>query len=121
MKTIELESNREIIITLIQADLKHHQLLGNLRKMELHTDYYALELYQVISQLMGLGEEIPDPWFDIYDGYVLNAHLHPVSSEPDHLLSVAEECYDLLAACVKVEKHLSLKVNERNVAPIATT
>lgn len=101
--------NKEIVIPLIQADLKHHQLLGNLRQMELHTDCYALELYRPISQLMGLGEEIPNQWFDIYDGYVLNAHLHPVSSDPDHLLAVAEECYEVLAACVKVEKHLNLQ------------
>ena len=103
----DLEANKDIIITMIQADLIHNQLLGNLRKMELHTDEYVLKLYEAISQLMGLGKEPFEEWFDIYDTFLLNAHSHSVSGDSDHLLIVAEECYALLCASVKVRHHLS--------------
>ena len=45
LSKLDSHTNRDIIITLIQADLKHNQLLGNLRKAELHTDEYALPLH----------------------------------------------------------------------------
>lgn len=102
----DLEANKDIIICLIEADLKHNQLLGNLRKMELHTDEYILKLYEAISQLMGLGKQPCQEWFDIYDSFLLNAHCHAVSEDSDHLLIVAEECYELLCASVKVKGYL---------------
>ncbi len=107
LKSMEWVTNKDLILTLIQADLKHNQLIGNLRKIELHTDEYILKLYEVISQLMGLGKEPFEEWFDIYDSFVLNAHLHSISEEPDHLLLVAEECYELLCASIKLKHHLN--------------
>ncbi|GAB5527487.1 MAG: hypothetical protein Roseis2KO_53590 [Roseivirga sp.] len=104
-----MEENKEMIITLIQADLKHNQLISNLRQIELHTDEYFLQLHRVTSQLMGLGEDTYDHWFDIYDGFLIGAHKHPISSSPENLFSVAEECYDLLCASIKVENHLNRK------------
>ena len=103
----DLEAHKDIILTLIEADLKHNQLLGNLRKMELHTDEYILKLYEAIAQLMGLGKEPDQEWFDIYDSFLLNAHAHAISEEPDHWHSMAEDCYELLCASVKVRGYLS--------------
>ena len=102
-----LEANKDIILTLIEADLKHNQLLGNLRKMELHTDEYILKLYEAIAELMGLGKEPGQEWFDIYDSFLLNAHEHAISEEADHWQSMAEDCYELLCASVKVKGYLS--------------
>jgi len=102
-----MEISKDIIITLILADLKHNQLLGNLRKIAFHTDEYAIRLYEAIAQLMGLGNEPDEEWFEIYDNFLLNAHKHPVSDHPDSLQSVAEECYALLCASVKVKNHLN--------------
>ncbi len=102
------EALKEIIITLIQADLTHHQLVGNLRKMELHTDRYELSIYEAVAQLMGIGKEPDQEWFDIYDGFLLKAHTHAVAQKRDQLRPVAEECYELLCASVKVKRHLQV-------------
>ena len=102
-----MEANKDLIITLIEADLKHNQLLGNLRKMELHTDEYVIDLYKAIAELMGLGEEIHQQWFDIYDDFLLNAHQHPISNGTDCMRSQAEACYELLCASVKLKNHLN--------------
>lgn len=96
--------NKDLIITLIQADLKHNQLIGKLREMELHTDRYALPLHKAVSQLMGLPEKAHPQWFDIYDRFLIDAHLHPIT---DSLLSTAEECYELLCASTKIERHFN--------------
>ena len=40
-----------------------------------------LKLYEAIAQLMGLGKEPDQEWFDIYDSFLLNAHVHAVSEE----------------------------------------
>ena len=110
-----MKAHKEIIITLIEADLKHNQLLGNLRKMELHTDEYVIDLYQAIAELMGLGEEIHQQWFDIYDDFLLNAHQHPISSNSNCLRSQAKACYELLLASVKLKNHM----NPTDVAEVA--
>ena len=100
------EANKEIILCLIEADLKHNQLLGNLRQMALHTDEYILCIYEAIAQLMGLGKEPHQEWFDIYDDFLLNAHVHAVSEEKGHWRGMAEECYELLCASVKLKGYL---------------
>lgn len=102
------EAHKEIIVTLIQADLTHHQLVGNLRKMELHTDRYELPIYEAVAQLMGIGKEPDQEWFDIYDGFLLKAHTHAIAQERDQLRPVAEECYELLCASVKLKRHLQV-------------
>jgi hypothetical protein len=108
----DLKTNKDIIITLIQADLKHNQLLGNLRQMALYTDEYHLPLHKAVSQLMGLGEETYDQWFDIYEGFLIDAHKYPISGSPDNLLSVAEKCYELLCASIRIENHMNQKTKK---------
>lgn len=56
---------------------------------------------------MGLGEDTSDQWFEIYDQYLKDAHHHLISEKPDTLLPVAEECYNLLFASIKIENHLN--------------
>lgn len=99
--------NKALILTIIQADLKHNQLISGLDSLHLHTDSYFLGLHKVVSQLMGLGEDTSDQWFDIYDSYLKEAHTHPISDSPDSLLLVAEECYNLLCASIRIENHLN--------------
>ena len=102
-----METNKSLILSLIQADLKHHQLISGLESLDLHTDSYFLGLHKVISQLMGVGDSTSDRWFSIYDGYLRNAHTHPISDSHDSLLPIAEECYHLLCASIKIENHLN--------------
>ena len=99
--------NKNIIIILIQADLQHNQLISGLGSLDLHTDSYFLSLHKAVSQLMGVQDNQSDQWFEIYDSFLENAHQHPISDSSDHLLSVAEECYELLCASIKIESHLN--------------
>lgn len=94
---------------LIQADLQHNQLISSLASIDLHTESYFLQLHKAVSVLMGLGEDTPEQWFDIYDRYLKDAHLQPISGSPNSLLALAEECYDLLYASIKIENHLAPK------------
>ena len=105
-KIFHMEANKVLILTIIQADLKHHQLVSGLESLHLHTDSYFLGLHKAVSQLMGLGEETSDQWFEIYDQYLKDAHTHPISEKADSLLPVAEECYNLLCASIKIENRL---------------
>ena len=100
-------SQKALIVQLIQADLKHNQLVGGLQSIHLETDMYFLGLHKAVAQLMGITGDIPDQWFAIYDHYLENAHRHEVSSEADSLLPIAEECYNLLRASIKIENHLN--------------
>jgi len=104
-----MESNKELVLILIQADLKHNQLVSSLASIDLHTDSYFLQLHKAVSVLMGLGEDSPDQWFELYDQYLKDAHLQPISGSPKSLLPLAEECYDLLCASIKIENHLNPK------------
>ena len=99
--------NKDLILSLIQADLKCNQLISGLESLDLHTDSYFLGLQRVISQLMGLGEDTSDQWFDIYERYLKDAHTHPISDSPDSFMPIAEECYNLLCASIKIENHLN--------------
>ena len=55
-----MEANKELILTLIQADLKHNQLISGLESLDLHTDSYFLGLHKAVAQLLGLGEGTSD-------------------------------------------------------------
>ncbi|MCE7996342.1 MAG: hypothetical protein HEP71_30465 [Roseivirga sp.] len=103
------DTNKDLIVNLIQADLKHNQLISGLGSLDLHTDSHFLGLHRAVSQLMGIEESRSDQWFAIYDTFLENAHKHPISDNPNHLLTVAQECYDLLCACIKIESHLNPK------------
>lgn len=109
LKKIDMEANRDLIIILIQADLKYSQLVSSLTSIDLHTDSYFLQLHKTISALMDLCDETPDQRFEIYDLYLKDSQLKPISGSPKSLLPLAEECYDLLYASIKIENHLNLK------------
>jgi hypothetical protein len=105
------EAQKALILQLIQADLKHNQLIGGLQSIHLETDMYFLGLHRPVAQLMGIDGEIPEQWFAIYDRYLEGAHKHPVTSEADSLLPVAEECYNMLYACANIRNHLTRRTD----------
>ena len=101
-----MKTNKDLVLTLIQADLKHHQLLNGLKSINLETESYFLELYKVVAHLMGVGEKVPDQWLAIYDSYVEAASKQQLTNATNNLLPVAEECYCLLQALGKIEQRL---------------
>lgn len=99
--------NKELIITLIRADIKHNQLISGLECLHLQTDMYFLTLYEPVAVLMGVKDsKTSDRWFTIYDKYLQQANRHEVTSRGENLLPIAEECYNLLKACLDTEKLL---------------
>lgn len=96
--------NKELIIQLIQVDLKHNQLTEGLRHLGLDDEEkYNLNLLPVVAQLMGIpkGGSIPQ-WDHIYISFLEEAHQHPVSILGEELYPIAEKCYEMLYDCIEI-------------------
>ena len=98
-----MQTDKTLIIQLIQQDLRHNQLTGGLRKTGLHTDLHNLELLTVVARFMGIGrEEVSDEWGEIYVSFLEKALDYPITERGNELLPLAEKCYTLLA-CKQIE------------------
>lgn len=95
-----MELHQHLAIQLIQADLKHNQLIGGLESLDLETNSYFLDLYKPVAELMGLSEIVPEQWFQIYNHYLQQAYKYPISRAPNNLLPLAQECYKMLQLCI---------------------
>lgn len=72
-----MKSGKQIIITLIQQDLKHHQLTNGLRSMGFNSDLHTLNIIEVVADLIGVSEEeISEIWMDSYFSFLDQAHLY---------------------------------------------
>jgi hypothetical protein len=91
--------NKDLIICLIQQDLKHNQLIRGLRHMGLDDQgLHSLDLLSIVARLMDLPENTAaEQWQDIYGGFMSEAHKIPCSDLGEELWPVAEACY--LALC----------------------
>lgn len=93
--------NKPLIIALLQAELRHSQLINALHSIELETQgRYNLNLEEAVAQLMQLKGELPEQWITIYNHYMEQA------KPRKELNSLAEECYGMLWACVKMETQM---------------
>jgi hypothetical protein len=65
---------KEIIIQILVADILPNQLLNGLNGVGLtDNDRYTLELDILVAEKMGITKgHIPDSWFSIYHGVMLN-------------------------------------------------
>ena len=59
---------RENIITLLEQDIKHNQLLNGLEEIGLtDNDKYTLSIDLLVADIMGYSEgNVPDKWLEIY-------------------------------------------------------
>ncbi|HBF21803.1 MAG: hypothetical protein CMI36_15230 [Owenweeksia sp.] len=100
-----MKANKDLTIRLIQAYLKHNQLISALESIHLDTaGMYFINLVEIVAQLMGIEGEKSDQWFTIYDSYMEHSYNYQVEDRGDNLLPVAEDCYNHLAACLQVEQ-----------------
>ena len=90
--------NKELIIQLIQQDLKHHQLLLGLEQIGLHAeDTHHLKLLSIIAQLMQVPQgEIDDEWSVVYVNYMQEATRFKITATGETLLPLATACYGRL-------------------------
>jgi hypothetical protein len=101
---MELNENRELIVSLIQQDLKHNQLTTGLAKLGLEPDVHSLEIVEVVARLMGVEKgDVSDQWVKTYFSFLDRAHHFKISELAEELKPLAEECYDLLVACQNIE------------------
>ena len=84
---------KEIIISLIEQDLKHNQLLNGLYSIGLtDDDAYTLNLDLIISKLMG-NKNVSDTWLSLYHKTMLEVSNSSISKERR---KIAEELYEEL-------------------------
>ncbi len=87
-------NNRELVVQLIQQDLKHSQLTETLRHMGLDDGgLYALDLITIVAQLMEVPPHQMDDFAEAYGTFLDEAPQYPTTYLGEALLPVAEECY----------------------------
>ncbi|PCJ94926.1 MAG: hypothetical protein COA50_11125 [Flavobacteriaceae bacterium] len=101
--------NKDLIVQLIQQDLKHSQLTQGLQKLGLNdSGIHCLDLISIVASLMGIPKgKIQDHWAAIYGSFLDEAHKHPISNLAEELKPLAEKCYDMLFACTEIENQLN--------------
>ena len=101
-------NNKNLIVLLIQQDLKHNQLVEALWKAGLNANIHALQISDIVASLMGMREEeISDQWTEIYFSFLDQAHCYKISEMAEDLKPLAEECYNTLLACKNIEDRTS--------------
>jgi hypothetical protein len=87
-------NNKELIIHLIQQDLKYNQLLSGLERVGLYAEDLHLNLLDIISELMNVPEgKKDDAWTAIYVSFMQQAIEFEVSANKDTLKPLAIACY----------------------------
>ena len=89
-------SNKELIIKLIQQDLKHCQLVVGLDQLGLEaSDKHCLELLDIVADLMQVpAGNLEFDWGRVYITYMSECTGVEVESTSDSLRPYAEYCYD---------------------------
>ena len=98
-------SNEDIIISLIQMDMKHNQLVGSLEDIGLNGDgLFELGALEIISKLMEVQEgRIDDHFGTIYTGFLKEAANYTTTYRSELLWPLAELSYGQLKAFVDYE------------------
>ena len=93
-----MHTHKNIIIHLIQQDLRHNQLLRGLEKLQLHCgECYELDIRRSIALLMGLPNgRIPDRFLQLYDTLMSECLHLPPDEHPEAFRQLAVYCYEQL-------------------------
>jgi hypothetical protein len=95
-------NNRELVVQLIQQDLKHSQLTETLRHMGLDDGgLYALDLITIVARLMEVPPHQMDDFAEVYGTFLDEAPQYPTTYLGEALLPVAEECFKKLLGCLE--------------------
>lgn len=91
---------KELIIQLIQQDMKHWQLVEYICKAGFKTDGHELEVYRIVAELMGV-DYVSKRWLDVYWNCLGSAGNLPMGVNEHVFRGLAEECYMLLSGVGK--------------------
>lgn len=92
-------NTEELIIKLIQQDMKHQQLVEYICKAGFETELHHLDIAHIVARLMGL-QDIPDRWMEVYINCLGNTVHYPVTNDSGVFRGIAQECYMLLKGYV---------------------
>lgn len=99
--------NKQLIVRLIQQDLKHCQFLNELNRVGLGgNDKHDLALLDIIYDLMNVPQSIEIDWGQVYAQYVHAAKKYPITEASDSLRPLAKKCYKHLKCIVDLEDEL---------------
>jgi hypothetical protein len=89
-------SNKELIISLIQQDLKHSQLIVGLDQLGLEaSERHCLQLLDIVANLMQVPEgTVEFDWGSVYITYMAECKGIEVEYTADSLRPYAEYCYN---------------------------
>jgi hypothetical protein len=91
----------QLVIKLIQQDLKYNQLLLRLEEIGLEgRDTHYLKLLEIIFKLMSVPKVVEDDWGDLYLSYMQQAIQYKITSKGKTLKPLAEVCYRQLKALI---------------------
>ncbi len=98
-----MEANKDLIVKLIRADLKHNQLILGLKKASLDAGAHYIDILAIVARLMGVRKgEVSDQFSEVYFSFMEKAPDYPVTDLGKELKPLAKECYEMLVACQKV-------------------
>ena len=99
-----MQENKELIIQLLEQDLKHHQLTIGLQKLGLESEEHELGIYKMVTEYMGIvkEEDTPDYWTELYLELMADVHKEQISGKVNAMRSLAEKSYEQLCACLRL-------------------
>lgn len=96
-----MHPNKPLIIQLLITDLKHEQLIAGLSRLGFESDLHSTDLWCIVAELMGIPEkDRSTEWFECYMDFLGKAGKDPIKDGKDHLLSLAESCYEALVPVI---------------------
>jgi hypothetical protein len=100
-----LLSKKDLITRIILQDLKHNQLIKPLRDIGLDdSDVFSLDLLSIVAELLEIPEEkVSEQWIGVYNDLMDRSTNFPVSHVGKELRPLAEEGYEMLEICLKIE------------------
>ncbi len=95
---------KDLIIKLIQQDMKHCQLIYGLDNLGLDgNEKYHLQLFDIVYVLMKVPKNLEMEWGDTYQKYMRQASLVEISGTDSKLKPLAELCFKHLKMLLDCE------------------
>ena len=100
-------TNKELIINLIQQDMKHSQLILGLDDLGLEaSDKHCLEMFDIIANLMHVPDgHIEDRWARVYLAYMSESRDIEIQHMTTPMKPYAISCYDDLCEVLSLESN----------------
>lgn len=101
--------HEQLIIQLIQQDLKHNKLTQSLLEIGLvDGGLYDLEILTIVSQLMGVqNDTLMDSFTAIYCSFLCDMGKVNASTLDKEIPAVANHCYGMLKALIEIENRVN--------------